>query len=216
LAKSQGHRPADPLVFRINSACGRIAVSPLAIAAGADECLENNYGGLLGQFQRAVLPHVDAAYKLARWLTRRDQDAEDVMQEAYLRAFRFFGSFHGSDGRTWLLAIVRNTFCTWLKKNRPPEPAIPFDAERHDVASGTDDPEARLLRTEAVQILRDAVDALPKTLRQVLVLRELEGLSYKEIAHVAGIPPGTVMSRLARGRERLQQLLHQRMPKGFC
>jgi RNA polymerase sigma-70 factor (ECF subfamily) len=166
------------------------------------------------RFARAILPHADAAYQLARRLTRRNQDAEDVVQEAYLRAWQFFGNFHGCDGRTWLLAIVRNTCYTWLKKYRAAEPATYFDAQMHDAASTADDPAALLLQSEDVQMLRATLEELPVEFREAIVLRELEGLSYKEIADVAGIPVGTVMSRLARGRERLEQVLRQRSRMG--
>jgi RNA polymerase sigma-70 factor (ECF subfamily) len=156
---------------------------------------------------------VDAAYQLARRLTRRNQDAEDVVQEAYLRAWQFFGSFHGSDGHTWLLAIVRNTCYTWLQKNRAAEPTTYFDAQMHDAASTADDPAALLLQSEDIQMLRDTLEELPVEFREAIVLRELDGLSYKEIAQAVGIPAGTVMSRLARGRERLEQLLRNRRKK---
>ena len=166
--------------------------------------------GQLARFEQTILPHMDAAYNLARWLTRRDQDAEDVVQEAYLRAFQFFGSFRGGDGRTWLLAIVRNTCYTWLHKNRAPEQTVSFNEAQHGLAPAERGPEARLLRTEDAEMLHDALRELSVDFREVLVLRELEELSYKEISHVIGIPVGTVMSRLARGRERLQQLLIER------
>jgi RNA polymerase sigma factor (sigma-70 family) len=163
-------------------------------------------------FERTVLPHLDAAYNLARWLTRNDHDAEDVVQEAYLRAFQFFASFHGSDGRAWLLTIVRNTCYTWLEKNRAWRPEA-FDEERHGMASPATGPEARVQESEDRQMLRRAVEELPAEYREVIVLRELEGLSYKEIAGIADIPLGTVMSRLARARERLQQGLAGRTNK---
>jgi len=156
------------------------------------------------RFEQAVLPHLDATYNLARWLTRNDHDAEDVVQEAYLRAYQYFGGFHGADGRTWLLAIVRNTCYTWLERNRPREPTTPFDEERHGAVSAAG-PEVPLLRGEERELLLRALERLPPEFREVLVLRELEGLSYKEIAGVTGAPLGTVMSRLARARERLQQ-----------
>jgi RNA polymerase sigma-70 factor (ECF subfamily) len=160
----------------------------------------------LARFEQTVLPHLDAAYNLARWLTRNEHDAEDVVQEAYLRAFRFFDGFHGVDGRPWLLAIVRNTCHTWLAQNRPVA-TTPLDEEQHAVASAVPDPEAGLIQREDQQLLRQALEELPAEFREVIVLRELEGLSYKEIAGIAGIPLGTVMSRLARARERLQQRL---------
>jgi RNA polymerase sigma-70 factor (ECF subfamily) len=159
------------------------------------------------RFQRTVLPHLDAAYNLARWLTRNDHDAEDVVQEAYLRAFQFFGSFHGTDGRAWLLTIVRNTCYTWLEHNRSRAGVTPFDEESHGATDVATSPEALLLRGEDKQLVRQAVEALPAEFREAIVLRELEGFSYKEIAGILGIPLGTVMSRLARARERLQQAL---------
>jgi RNA polymerase sigma factor (sigma-70 family) len=163
----------------------------------------------LTHFEAALLPHLGAAYNLARWLTRNDHDAEDVVQEAYMRAFSSFASFHGSDGRGWILAIVRNTCYTWLQQNRNREVAEVFDEEVHTVEHHSRSPEAVLLQNANAQLLRDAVEKLPVEFREILVLRELEGLSYKEIADLVGIPVGTVMSRLARGRERLQrQLTH--------
>jgi RNA polymerase sigma-70 factor (ECF subfamily) len=166
--------------------------------------------GQLARFEQAILPHLDAAYNLARWLTRRDQDAEDVVQESYLRAFQFFDSFRGGDGRTWLLTIVRNTCYTWLRKNRTPEQTVSFDEEQHGLTRVEHGPEAHLLRSEDAAVLHAALSELPAEFREVVVLRELEELSYKEIAGVAGIPVGTVMSRLARGRERLQEILNKR------
>ena len=162
---------------------------------------------LLQNFEEAVLPHLGAAYNLARWLTRNETDAEDVVQEAYLRAFRHFGSFHGGDGRRWLLAIVRNTCYTWLQHNRSPELMIPFDDQLYEIESKDLDPEALLLQSADTQMVRQALTDLPLEFREVLVLRELEGLSYKQIADVADLPMGTVMSRLARARKRLQQIL---------
>ncbi len=161
----------------------------------------------LASFEKAVLPHLDAAYNLARWLTRNDADAEDVVQEAYLRAFRFFGGFHGENGRAWLLGIVRNTSYTWMQRNRSPELNMPLDDELLKVESNDLNPEAVLLQDASAQMLRQAVEELPVEFREVLVLRELDELSYKEIAEVADLPLGTVMSRLARARKRLQQIL---------
>ena len=158
-------------------------------------------------FEEVTLPHLRAAYNLARWLTRDETDAEDVVQEAYLRAFKHFGSFHGGDGRPWLLAIVRNTCYTWMQHNRSPELRIPFDNELGEIESKDLNPEALLLKSADAQIVREALEELPVEFREVLVLRELESLSYKEIAEVADIPLGTVMSRLARARKRLQMSL---------
>jgi RNA polymerase sigma-70 factor (ECF subfamily) len=159
----------------------------------------------LVQFEQAVLPHLGAAYNLARWLTRDAHDADDVVQEAYLRAYQFFDGFHGGDGRAWLLRIVRNTCYTWLEKNRPREPATAFDETKHSGGMAVPAPEAGLVAAEERELLRRALAELPDEYREALVLRELEGLSYREIAAVTGAPIGTVMSRLARGRERLQQ-----------
>jgi RNA polymerase sigma-70 factor (ECF subfamily) len=159
------------------------------------------------RFEQALLPHLDAAYNLARWLTRDDHDAEDLVQGAYLRALKSFGGFHGANGRAWLLTIVRNACYTWLEQKRARGPATAFDEEIHIVESQAMDPEKRLLRAEDQQSVLRAVEELPMELREVVVLRELEGLSYKEIAAIAGIPMGTVMSRLARARERLRDRL---------
>jgi RNA polymerase sigma factor (sigma-70 family) len=156
------------------------------------------------RFEQIVLPHLDAAYNLARWLTRNDQDAEDVVQEACLRAFKFFGGFYGGDSRAWLLTIVRNTCYSWLRHNRAHELTTPFDETIHDVECDGLNPEALLLHQADRQLLRRALEALPVESREVIVLRELEGLSYKEIGVIADIPLGTVMSRLARARKRLQ------------
>jgi RNA polymerase sigma-70 factor (ECF subfamily) len=157
-----------------------------------------------GNFENDFLPHLDAAYNLARWLTRNDQDAEDVLQEACLRAFRFFGGFRGGNTRAWLLKIVRNTCYTQLQKNRPQELET-FDEEIHNEDNGSMNPETLLLRSADSQLLRQALEELPVNFREVLVLRELEGLSYKEIAEVSNVRLGTVMSSLSRARERLRQ-----------
>jgi RNA polymerase sigma factor (sigma-70 family) len=159
----------------------------------------------LARFEQVVLPHLDAAYNLARWLVRNDADAEDLAQEATLRAFKFFGGFHGGDGRAWLLTIVRNTCYTWLQQNRAHEPPTPFDEELHSVQDAN--PETILLESVDRQMLKQALEELPVEFREVLILRELEGLSYKEIAHIVDVPVGTVMSRLARARKRLQLCL---------
>lgn len=158
-------------------------------------------------FEQAVLPHLDAAYNLARWLSRNDHDAEDIVQEAYLRALRFFGGFRGNDARPWLLAIVRNTCYDWMRKNRSQDLAESFDEEAHTMTDESETPEMHLLRNADRERVRAALESLPIVWREVVILREFEGLSYKEIATVAGIKIGTVMSRLARARERLLQLL---------
>ena len=161
----------------------------------------------VARFEQVVLPHMDAAYNLARWLTRNDHDAEDLVQESYLRAFKFFGSFQGANARGWLLTIVRNTCYTWFRENRPQELTTSFDENIHNTEADPFDPEKLLLQSESGKLIKQAMEELPLEFREVLTLRELEGLSYKEIAVIAGIPPGTVMSRLARARSRLKQCL---------
>jgi RNA polymerase sigma-70 factor (ECF subfamily) len=157
-------------------------------------------------FEREVMRHLDAAYNLARWLARNDQDAEDVVQEALLRAFRFFGGFRGGDARVWLLAIVRNTFYTQRSQVPAASRADEFNEAIHGGADH-DDPQAMLLRAADAQTLHAALERLPPEFREVLVLRELEECSYKEIASITNLKIGTVMSRLARARERLQREL---------
>ncbi len=162
----------------------------------------------ISRFEQAVLPHLDAAYNLARWLTRNEADAEDVVQEAYLRAFKFFGGFHGENSRAWLLTIVRHTSYTWLQQNRAHEMTTEFDEEIHSVES--DNPETMLLERADRALLKQALEELPVEFREVVVMRELEGLSYKEIAGMIDVPIGTVMSRLARARKRLWLCLTSR------
>ena len=162
---------------------------------------------LVPVFEDTVLPHLDAAYNLARWLTRNDRDAEDVVQEAFLRALRHYATFKGGDARPWLLAIVRNTYYTWRKHNRVPEESIALEDENEPVAEDTPDPETLLLRESDRQLLRSALRLLPREFLEVIVLREFEELSYKQIAEVIQVPSGTVMSRLARARKRLFKIL---------
>jgi RNA polymerase sigma factor (sigma-70 family) len=168
----------------------------------------------LARFEQLILPHLDAAYNLARWLTRNEDDAKDMAQEAYLRAFKFFDTFRGVDGRAWLLTIVRNTCYTWLQQNRAHDTTTMFDEEIHSVDSDTSNPATLVLQSADHQILRQALDELPAEFREAVVLRDLEGFSYKEIAEITNIPAGTVMSRLARARERLKQFLCNRLKKG--
>ena len=158
-------------------------------------------------FDQVVLPHLDAAYNLAGWLTRNEHDAEDVVQEAFLRALKFFGGYHGGNPRAWLLTIVRNSCYDWLRRNRPSEVPAEFDEELHSPVDPSPTPEDRVMEQADRLRIRAALEALPLPWREVLILRELEGLSYKEIADVAGIKIGTVMSRLARARSGLQQQL---------
>src|SRR5712692_5097022 len=161
----------------------------------------------LPNFEQAVLPHLNAAYNLARWLTRDERDAEDVVQEAYLRAFRFFSGFRGGDARAWLMKIVRNTCYTWLHANRPLQDATELDENLFPPDSRAPNPEEVVLQNGNAALLRKALEKLPPNSREILILRELEGMSYREIADITGMPVGTVMSSLSRARGRLRQAL---------
>jgi len=162
-------------------------------------------------FEEAMLPHLDAAHNLAKWLLRNEQDAQDVVQEAYLRAFRSFNGFRGTNGRAWLLTIVRNTSYTLLKKSHAVDLTTPFDEEIHATGHESVSPATILEHSEDSDLITEAMDALPAEFREIVVLRHQEGLSYKEIADIAQIPPGTVMSRLARARAKLKEYLAARM-----
>ena len=170
-------------------------------------------------FEDVVLPHLDAAYNLARWLVRNPQDAEDIVQEACLRAVRFFGGYQEGNARAWLLRIVRNTAYTFLERKRPGELAQEFDETVHTGDRVQLDAEATLLQSVENRMLQEALEGLPVRFREAIILRELEGLSYKEIAEVMGVPIGTVMSSLARGRTRLRDFLlrgrGQEVPRGM-
>jgi RNA polymerase sigma factor (sigma-70 family) len=158
-------------------------------------------------FEEVVLPHLDAAFNYARWLTKSDSDAEDVLQDAAVRALRFFSSLRSDDARAWLLTIVRNTWYARFSKAGSADHHAVFDETKDDRPDEQLDPEALVIQRQAVERVQRAIEGLPADFREVIVLRELEGLSYKEIAAIVGVPIGTVMSRLARGRERLLGLL---------
>jgi RNA polymerase sigma factor (sigma-70 family) len=158
-------------------------------------------------FEEVALPHLDAAFNYARWLTRSEADAEDVVQDAYVRAFKFFSSFRGDDARSWLLTIVRNSWYGRFPRRAAGVSVVRTEEDGDDRPDESLNPEALVLQQETVERVRRALEELPADFREVLVLRELEGLSYKEIAAVVNIPIGTVMSRLARGRERLSTVL---------
>jgi RNA polymerase sigma factor (sigma-70 family) len=157
----------------------------------------------LRAFEETVLPHLDAAFNYARWLTRSDAEAEDVVQDACVRAMRFISSFRDGDARAWFFTIVRNTWYTRAARRAGTAEAGVMDRARMDPPDEGPDPEAQLLQQHTVARVRSAIDELPPDFREVLVLREIEGMSYKEIAAVLRVPIGTVMSRLARARERL-------------
>jgi RNA polymerase sigma-70 factor (ECF subfamily) len=157
-----------------------------------------------GTFETVVIPHLDAAYRLARWLMRNDHDAEDVVQEASLRALRYFRTFTGGNARAWFLRIVRNTCHDW--RGRQPQMTDPFDEERHSHASAAD-PEALVRQSDAARTIERALAHLPPRAREVLMLREIEGLSYRELADVLDMPIGTVMSSLSRARRAFRHVL---------
>ena len=173
------------------------------------------------RFTAMVLPHLDAAYNLARWMTRNSHDAQDVVNESLLRALKYFGGFRGTDARAWLLTVVRNTCYTWLKVNRPAEVVRTYDENRHDANecdaevaacdTPAPGPEELWLQRADTELLNQTIADLPLEFREILILRELEELSYKEIARIADIPIGTVMSRLSRARKLLRQLLLKRL-----
>jgi len=171
------------------------------------------------RFERAIMPHLDAAYNLARWLVRNNDDAQEAVQEAYLRAFRFFDSFRGGDGKAWLFAIVRNTCFTLHGRNRDAGLHEAFDEQLHaqetvaasSAGSYCRDPADIALEHANRELVNRAIEALPVAFREVLVMREIEDLSYKEIARIVDIPLGTVMSRLARGRQMLHEALVTQM-----
>ncbi|OXS88637.1 RNA polymerase sigma factor [Pandoraea apista] len=166
-----------------------------------------------GRFEALALPHLDAAYNLARWLSGSASDADDIVQEAYLRALRFFDGFRGENARAWLLAIVRNTWLTEWRRRSDAADGTPFDEATHGLHgdaslpgwddTGPGDPEMLAVRRDERALVRDALATLPVVFREVLVLREMEDMSYREIETIVGVPAGTVMSRLARGRQML-------------
>jgi len=167
------------------------------------------------RFEALILPLMNDAYNLARWLMKNQEDAEDMVQESYLKAFRFFASFHeGTHCRAWLLQIVRNTCYTALGGRKLKQKEVPIEEEDNQVADPSPLPPASLIRKATIEAVREAIESLPVDFREALVLRELEGLSYREIAEVTGVPLGTVMSRLARARQQLYLILSERKEHG--
>lgn len=158
-------------------------------------------------FEDTVLPHLDAAFNYARWLTKNQTEAEDVVQDACVRAIRYLSSLRDDDARSWLFAIVRNTWYSRVSRRANPMEALALQTETGQPYDETLDPEERLLQQHTVTLVRAAIEQLPVDFREVIVLREMEGLSYKEIAGIMRVPIGTVMSRLARARERLAAAL---------
>ena len=164
-------------------------------------------------FEETVLPHLDAAFNYARWLTRNDADAEDVVQDACVRAMRFFSSLRDDDARAWLFTIVRNAWYSRVSRKANVAEGTRLNDGQDERPDNALDPEERLLQQHTIALVRASLEQLPVDFREVIVLREIEGLSYKEIAEVAGVPVGTVMSRLARARERLQTILKLNAPR---
>jgi RNA polymerase sigma-70 factor (ECF subfamily) len=166
------------------------------------------------RFERVVLPHLDAAYSLARWLTRNDADASDVVQEAFLRAFRYFDGYRDGDAKSWLLKIVRHSCYSWLARNRPAD-VISLEAEVEfggEATIDSVDAEALLESRSELRRINQLIGALPAPLREILILRELHELGYHEIAEVTGVPIGTVMSRLYRARSQLLRAFDSAAP----
>lgn len=159
------------------------------------------------RFEQTALPHLDAAYTLARHLLRNEQDAEDAVQEAFLRAIRHFDGYRGGDMRAWVLTIVRRSCYTWLRRHRGERENTEFDETIHHAPAAAEDPESQALHGALREALAQAIAELPVEFREIVVLRDVQGLSYAEIAEVVGIPIGTVMSRLSRARQRLQRAL---------
>jgi RNA polymerase sigma-70 factor (ECF subfamily) len=161
-------------------------------------------------FEEIILPHLNAAYNLARWLTRNEYDAQDVVQEAYLRAFRFFDSYKGGDGKSWLLEIVRNTCFTWRRREKRDLTTVVFDEAAHSSSVHPPNQEEALVDAANRTVLQNCIERLPEAFREVLVMRDLEEMSYRQIADVARLPAGTVMSRLSRARKRLEECVSGR------
>jgi RNA polymerase sigma factor (sigma-70 family) len=166
----------------------------------------------LRHFEEQISPHLKSAYNLAKWLTRSHEDAEDIVQEAFLRAFSAFDGFRGENGKPWLLTIVRNTSMTWLKRNRNAGATVGFEDTLEDPVERSPDPEEGLIISCDREQVRLALEQLPLDFREAVILREMEGLSYKEISATVGVPIGTVMSRLSRGRDWLRRILSAPQP----
>lgn len=190
-----------------------VAAGSLGLQTGPMALDEHTPAG--ASFDEVVLPHLDAAYRLARWRMRNQQDAEDVVQEASMRALRYFRTFTGGDGRAWFLQIVRNTCSSW-RGHRFDTRTDPFDEEQHQSTRPASDPEALLLQNDDATLVARAMDKVPARFHRLLVLREFEGLSYREVAEVMGIPMGTVMSGLSRARRALREALDSELkpPRG--
>jgi RNA polymerase sigma-70 factor (ECF subfamily) len=167
------------------------------------------------EFERLVVPHLGAAYNLARWLTRNSDDAEDVVQDACVRAVKFLGGYRGGDPKSWLLKIVRNAGMDLLRRKSGQQETVEYEEDVHGISETRPGPRGQMIERESTVVLRTAIQELPAEFREAVILRELEELSYKEIADVLDLPIGTVMSRLARGRKRLQEILSTRLGEEY-
>ena len=197
-----------------------VQTDPDAAARGSSDSDARADAARSRRFQQLALPHLDAAYNLARWLCGNPNDAEDVVQEAFMRAFRFFDTFRGDSARPWLLAIVRRTWYTEWRRRASSHETVEFDETMDDAtfdgwSTGGTDPQALLIRDEDTKLVHEMLALLPVEYREVLILRELEEMEYREIAVVADVPIGTVMSRLARGRRKLAALLIAKQGAGL-
>lgn len=183
-----------------------------------DTAHERDDGERARRFQALALPHLDAAYNLARWLSGNSADAEDIVQEAFMRALRFFDSFQGDTARPWLLAIVRRTWYSEWRRRASAHEVVQFDEEIDDTPidgwnTAPQDPQALLMRAQDTRLVHEALAQLPVEFREVLILRELEDLSYREIAAVTELPIGTVMSRIARARRKFAAIVARPEPR---
>lgn len=165
------------------------------------------------RFEQIMMPYLGDAYNLARWMARNPEDAKDIVQEAMIRAFRFFDGYHDGSAKAWLLTIVRNTGYTWLRQNRAHEINAVFEEEALEVPERSPGPEAQAAQSANQELLHKALERVPLEFREIVILRDLEGFSYKEIVAITDLPMGTVMSRLSRARTRLQQELMERAGK---
>jgi RNA polymerase sigma factor (sigma-70 family) len=156
-------------------------------------------------FEQIILPYLDDAYNLARWMTRNPEDAKDIVQESLIRAFRYFEGYHGGSAKAWLLTIVRNTGYTWLRQHRAHESNTVLEEAALDVPEQSPGPDTQMAQSANQELLRKALEKIPLEFREIVILRDLEGFSYKEMVAITGLPIGTVMSRLSRARNRLQR-----------
>jgi RNA polymerase sigma-70 factor (ECF subfamily) len=206
-AKQQEENPATQGIGHSYGGQASFAGASVNVAIGSESRLR--------LFEEVILPHLNAAYNLARWLTRNEHDAQDVVQESYLRAFRFFDGFRSGDGKAWLLEVVRNTCFTFHRREKRSATSVAFEESIHTPAVNLPNAEEALVEANNRKMLRGCIDGLPEAFREVLVMRELEEMSYRQIADVTGLPVGTVMSRLSRARKRLEECAKARAMESY-